>query len=455
VATSPLQRRGHQDLATLVRSGEIDTIIVAICDMQGRLQGKRLSARFFLDELQESTIEGCAYLLATDVDMRTVGGFELTSWERGYGDLAFVADLSSTRLMPWHERTAVIMADVRTSDGEPVAVAPREILSVQVGRLASHGWRGLSGTELEFMVFSDSYRSAWESHYQGLTPVNAYNVDYSIQGSSRVEGLIGRIRRAMTDAGMTVESSKGECNLGQHEINFKYDDLITKCDEHSLFKLGAKEIADQQGLSLTFMAKFDGREGNSCHIHLSLVDERNQAIFAGDNAYGFSTVFTQFLAGMVAHSRELTLLLAPNVNSYKRFVPGSFAPTALVWGFDNRTCAFRVVGHGPSLRVECRIPGGDVNPYMAISALVAAGLAGVEAALELPAPFSGNGYEVDSARVPSTLGEAIELFDASEVARSSFGDAVVEHYVRAARLEEEAFRSAVTDWERVRGFERL
>jgi glutamine synthetase len=445
----------REELVARVTSGDIDTIILAITDMQGRLQGKRIDARFFVDDLIDGVVEGCSYLLASDVDMNTVDGFALTSWERGYGDLAFTPDYSTIRLVPWHEKTVIVFADVETVHGEAVAVSPRQVLQGQVARLAERGWTGLTGTELEFIVFENSYEEAWDSGYRGLTPANQYNVDYSLLGTSRVEPLLGRVRRSMRDAGMIVESLKGECNFGQHEIAFKYAELVDKCDEHSLFKLGTKEIAAQEDCAITFMAKYNEREGNSCHIHLSLRDEEDQPVFAGDKDHGFSDVFEHFLAGQVAYARELALFLAPNINSYKRFVEGSFAPTAMLWGIDNRTCAFRVVGHGSSIRVECRIPGGDVNPYLAIAALVAAGLLGVDESLPLAPAFEGNAYVADSARVPTTLREATELFTSSNVARKSFGDEVVDHYAHAAQIEVAAFDAAVTDWERYRGFERL
>jgi glutamine synthetase len=387
--------------------------------------------------------------------MHTVDGFALTSWDRGYGDLAFKADFTTIRQVPWHEKSVIIFADVETMHGEPVAPSPRQILQQQVARLAERGWHGLTGTELEFIVFDDSYEQAWKSGYRDLTPVNLYNVDYSLQGTARIEPLLGRIRRSMRGAGMVVESAKGECNFGQHEVAFKYDALVDKCDEHGLFKLGAKEIAAQEGCSLTFMAKFDQREGNSCHIHLSLRDEHDSPVFAGDGAHGFSPVFEHFLAGQLAYSRELSLFLAPNINSYKRFVAGSFAPTAMLWGLDNRTCAFRVVGHGPSIRLECRTPGGDVNQYLAVAALVAAGLRGVEESLPLAPAFEGNAYVADAPRMPTTLKEALDLFDESAIARDAFSDEVVDHYVHAAQIEVDAFDAAVTDWERYRGFERL
>jgi glutamine synthetase len=448
-------RLTYQELLTQIRDGEIDTVILAITDMQGRLQGKRLDASFFADDIGEEAIDGCSYLLASDVDMRTVDGFALTSWERGYGDLAFKADFTTIRHVPWHEKSVIIFADVETMTGEPVAPSPRQILQQQVAELAERGWSGLTGTELEFIVFEDTYEEAWRSGYRDLTPVNLYNVDYSLQGTSRIEPLLGRIRRSMRGAGMIVESVKGECNFGQHEVAFKYNTLVDKCDEHGLFKLGAKEIASQEGYALTFMAKYDAREGNSCHIHLSLRDEQDEPVFAGDEAHGFSKVFEHFLAGQLAYSRELSLFLAPNINSYKRFVTGSFAPTALLWGLDNRTCAFRVVGHGPSIRMECRTPGGDVNQYLAVAALVAAGLRGVEESLPLAPAFTGNAYEADASRVPTTLREAVRLFDQSAVARDAFGDEVVDHYVHAGQIEVDAFEAAVTDWERYRGFERL
>src|SRR5665213_1008234 len=455
MSSSTPGRFTRDELVGLISSDEIDTVILAITDMQGRLQGKRLDARFFADELINGAVEGCSYVLASDVDMNTVDGFALTSWERGYGDLAFIPDFSTVRLIPWHEKTVIIFADVETVEGEPVLVSPRQILKKQVDRLAEHGWIGFTGTELEFIVFDDTYEEAWRSGYRDMSPANLYNVDYSLQGTSRVEPLLGRVRRSMRDAGMIVESLKGECNLGQHEIAFKFAELVDKCDEHGLFKLGTKEIAAQEGCSLTFMAKYNEREGNSCHIHLSLREKDGTPVFAGTQAHGFSTVFQHFLAGQIAYARDLSLFLAPNINSYKRFVKGSFAPTALLWGLDNRTCAFRVVGHGSSLRVECRIPGGDVNPYLAVAALVAAGLRGVEESLPLAEAFGGNAYGTNAARVPTTLHEAADLLDQSTMAREAFSSEVVDHYVHAARVEVAAFDSSVTDWERYRGFERL
>jgi glutamine synthetase len=445
-----------EELRVLVEGGEVDTVVLALPDMQGRLQGKRFSARFFVDEVLAHGTEACNYLLAVDVDMNTVGGYAMSSWERGYGDFAVRPDLATLRLLPWQPGTAFGIGDVEWLDGAPVAASPRQILRRQLDRLAERGWTALAGTELEFMVFRDSYEAAWELGYRELTPANQYNVDYSVLGTSRVEPLLRAIRNGMAGAGMTVESAKGECNLGQHEIAFRYADALTTADNHVLYKTGAKEIAAQAGMSLTFMAKYDQREGNSCHLHVSLRDRENRPVFAGDRAHGFSDVFEHYLAGQLAVLRELTLLYAPNINSYKRFAEGSFAPTAVAWGLDNRTCALRVVGHGPSsLRVENRVPGGDVNPYLALAASIAAGLYGIENELSLEPEFPGNAYASDKPRVPATLRDAAELFEKSSLARAALGDEVVDHYANMARVELAAFDSAVTDWERVRGFERL
>jgi glutamine synthetase len=443
-----------EQLRSSVEDGSIDTVLVAFTDMQGRLQGKRCAAQYFLDEVAPHAAEACNYLLAVDVEMNTVGGYAMSSWERGYGDFVLVPDMSTLRLLPWHEATALVLCDVQWTDGAPVVASPRQILRAQLDRLAAHGLAADVGTELEFMLFADSFDSAWRKDYHGLEPANLYNVDYSMLGTARVEPLLRRIRNGMAGAGMVVESAKGECNLGQHEIAFRYADALTTCDNHSIYKTGAKEIADQAGMALTFMAKYDQREGNSCHIHISLRGE-DGPVSAGDGEHGFSTLFAHFLAGQQACLRELTYLFAPNINSYKRYAEGSFAPTAVEWGLDNRTCALRVVGHGPSLRVENRVPGGDVNPYLAVAALIAAGLHGIENELPLSSPFVGNAYQSSGSRVPTTLRDAAELFAGSKVAEAAFGTEVVEHYSNAARVELAAFDAAVTDWERRRGFERL
>jgi len=444
------------ELRQRVDAGEVDTVVLAFTDMQGRLQGKRFAARFFLDEVLEHGTEGCNYLLAVDADMNTVDGYAMSSWERGYGDFVLRGDPGTLRLTPWNPGTALITADLAWHDGSPVAASPRQVLRRQLDRLAERGWRAYAGTELEFIVFRDTYEAAWERGYRGLTPANQYNVDYSVLGTGRVEPLLRRLRNEMGAAGMTVESAKGECNLGQHEIAFRYTDALTTCDQHSVYKTGAKEIAAQEGMALTFMAKYDEREGNSCHIHLSLRDADGRPVLADDDApYGMSELMRHFLAGQLAALRELTLLYAPNINSYKRFRPGSFAPTAVAWGPDNRTCALRVIGHGASHRLENRLPGGDVNPYLAVAGMIAAGLYGIDRALELPGPCTGNAYRGDAERVPATLREAAGLWEASGLARDAFGDEVVEHYANMARVEQEAYDTAITDWERYRSFERM
>ncbi|OBI80922.1 glutamine synthetase family protein [Mycobacterium sp. E740] len=444
------------DLERLVAAGDIDTVIVAFCDMQGRLTGKRVSGRLFVEEVAEHGAECCNYLLAVDVDMNTVDGYAMSSWETGYGDMVMTPDFSTLRLLPWLPGTALVMADLGWLDGTPVGQAPRSILNCQIDRLAERGLVPYAGTELEFMVFDDSFREAWAKGYRGLTAASDYNVDYAMLGSTRMEPLLRDIRLGMAGAGMYCEGVKGECNLGQQEIAFRYDHARVTCDNHTIYKNGAKEIADQHGKSLTFMAKYDEREGNSCHIHISLRGADGSAVFSDDDdPLGMSALFRSFVAGQLATMRELTLLYAPNINSYKRFVDSSFAPTAIAWGLDNRTCALRVVGHGHGMRMENRAPGGDVNQYLAVSALIAGGLYGIERELELPEPVEGNAYASGAERLPTTLAEAAALFEKSEVARAAFGDEVVEHYLNNARVELAAFNSAVTDWERMRGFERL
>jgi glutamine synthetase len=437
-------------LRNAAQAGRIDTVLLAFTDMQGRLQGKRLTAGHFLRSVVEHGAEACNYLLAVDVEMNTVDGYAMSSWERGYGDFAMTPDLSALRPIPWHEKTALCLADLAWEDGSPVAPSPRQVLRRQLDRLAERGLTASAATELEFILFTDTYEQAFEKRYHGLVPANLYNLDYSLLATGRVEPLIGRIRRQMGEAGLTVENSKGECNDGQHEINFAYSDALTAADEHSIYKTGAKEIAAQEGMAITFMAKYDKREGSSCHIHLSLQREDGSAVFATDQG-----AFEQFLAGQLDALRELTLFYAPNVNSYKRFASASFAPTAVAWGRDNRTCALRVVGHGDALRIELRLPGADVNPYLALAAMIAAGLHGFDNELALEPRVEGNAYTADKPRVPGTLREAHDLFAASRLAAGAFGEDVVAHYLNSARVELAAFESAVTDWERIRGFERL
>ncbi|HKS98621.1 MAG TPA: glutamine synthetase family protein [Rugosimonospora sp.] len=439
-----------------VIAGRIDTVVVGIVDMQGRLAGKRFHAQHFLDEVLEHGTEGCNYLLAVDVDMNTVDGYEMSSWERGYGDFAMVPDLSTMRRVPWQPHSALVLADLTWFDGSPVTASPRQILRAQLDRLAARDLTAYTGTELEFIIYRDSYEDAWRRGYRDLHPANLYNVDYSLLGTARVEPLLRRIRNEMHGAGLVPESAKGECNYGQQEISFRYAEAMACADQHAIYKNGTKEIAAQEGVAITFMAKPNSREGNSCHIHYSLRSRTgNQPVMS--DGHELSTVGRQALAGLLASMRDLTLLYAPNINSYKRYQPGTFAPTAVRWGRDNRTCALRLVGHSPvSTRVENRVPGGDVNPYLAIAGMTAGVLHGIEHELELEPALAGNAYnDPDAPRVPTTLRDALALWESSPIARAAFGDEVVAHYANNARVELAAFDAAVTDWELYRGFERL
>lgn len=441
------------DLVRRIGAGEIDTVVVAFTDMQGRLQGKRLHGRYFVDHVVGHGTEGCNYLLAVDVDMNTVDGYAISSWEKGYGDMEFVLDERTVRLLPHLPATAMVQCDLVWPDGAPVVQSPRAILQRQLDRCAEHGWTALAGTELEFIAFDTTYEDAHRAGYRGLTPANQYNVDYSILGTSRVEPLLRAIRNTMYDAGLDVEGAKGECNLGQHEIGFLYADALTTADNHAVYKTVAKEVAAQQGKSVTFLAKYDEREGSSCHIHLSLRGTDGELVFWKDGAR--TPLYDHFVAGVLATIADFTLLFAPNVNSYKRFADGSFAPTTIAWGLDNRTCAVRLVGHGAGARMENRVPGADTNPYLALAAMLAGGLHGIEQSLELEPELVGNAYTSGRPKVPATLAEAREAFAASAVARAALGDEVVDHYTNMADVELAAFRAAVTDWELFRGFERM
>ncbi len=443
------------NLVDRIGTGEIDTVVVAFTDMQGRLQGKRLHGRYFVDHVVGHGTEGCNYLLAVDVDMNTVDGYAISSWERGYGDIGFVPDESTIRLLTHLPGTVLIQCDLVWPDHSPVLQSPRGILRQQLDRVAAHGWTALSGTELEFIAFTDTYEQAHEAAYRGLTPVNQYNVDYSILGTTRVEPLLRDIRNHMYAAGMNVEGAKGECNLGQHEVGFLYDETMVTADNHAVYKNAAKEIAAQHGQSLTFMAKYNQREGSSCHIHLSLRGLDGELVFWDAEKGERSKLYDQFVAGVLATTADFTMLYAPNINSYKRFAGSSFAPTTIAWGLDNRTCAVRLVGRGAGARMENRVPGADVNPYLALACMIAGGLHGIENELELGPELVGNAYASDLPRVPTTMGEARAVFAASPVARAALGDEVVEHYLNMADVELKAYNAAVTDWELQRGFERL
>jgi glutamine synthetase len=443
------------ELVARIRRGDVDTVVVAFTDMQGRLQGKRLHGRYFVDHVVGHGTEGCNYLLAVDVDMNTVAGYAISSWEKGYGDMEFVLDEDTIRLVTHHPATAMVQCDLVWPDHSPVVQSPRTILKEQLERVHGHGWTALAGTELEFIAFDTSYEEANRLGYRDLTPVNQYNVDYSILGTSRTEPLLRDIRNHMYAAGLDVEGAKGECNFGQHEIGFLYNDALTTADNHAVYKNGAKEIAAQRGQSITFMAKYNQREGSSCHIHLSLRGQDGSLVFWDADKGERTPLYDQFVAGVLATAADFTLLYAPNINSYKRFADGSFAPTTIAWGLDNRTCALRLVGRGAGARMENRIPGADVNPYLALAAMLAGGLHGIEHELPLEDELIGNAYHSGKPQVPTTMSAAREKFATSEVTRAALGDEVVDHYVNMADVELAAYRAAVTDWELQRGFERL
>ena len=431
-------------------------MIVAFADAQGRLVGKRVSARFFQEEVLPHGAEACNYLLSVDVDMNTVDGYAMSSWDTGYGDMMLLPDPDDASAHPvaaghgtgdgrprMGERGPVVTVAARDPEGASARASPNADSSPTRARSSSSS----SSTTRIGMPGPSGYRD--------LTPSTDYNVDYDLLASGRLEPLLRDIRLAMDGAGMYCEGVKGECNFGQQEIAFRYAEVLETADQHAIYKNGAKAIAEQHGKALTFMAKFNEREGNSCHIHLSVRGDSGAAVMAGDGEHGFSPLMGHWIAGILATLREFTLLYAPTINSYKRYAKGSFAPTGIAWGVDNRTCALRVVGHGSSLRVENRVPGGDVNPYLGISAIIAGGLHGIENELALPEPLAGNAYTSGVEQLPTTLREAAQLFAESSIARAAFGDDMVDHYLNQARIEIEAFDSAVTDWERVRGFERL
>ncbi len=452
--------RGMLDLANLkrlVEEDEIDTVLVVFPDHLGRLMGKRVVGRFFLEHLLEEGMGACNYLLTVDMEMEPLPGFDYTSWDKGYGDFIAKPDLATLRRVPWLERTALVMCDLVSEEtGEPVEVSPRRILRRQIERAAEAGLRVMAGSELEFYLYDETYRSARQKRYRDLTPGSDYIVDYHIMDLTKDEDLIRRIRNQMDAGGIPVEFSKGEWGLGQHEINLRYAEALEMSDRHVIYKNGAREMATQAGRAISFMAKINRQAaGSSCHVHVSAWDrDGRRNVFATQD--GPSETFQHFLGGMISAAREMALMYAPTVNAYKRFQPGSFAPTRVAWGRDNRTCGFRILGHGPSLRIECRIPGADINPYLTYAAAIAAGLNGLDKKIEPPAELKGDAYQAeDVAQMPMTLHEGIEAFEASELARSAFGETVVKHYVHLARLEQETFDRTVTDWELMRYFERI
>jgi glutamine synthetase len=443
------------DLRAKVESGTIDTVATAFTDMQGRLVGKRIQAEYFLDEVVEHGIEGCDYLLALEMEMDPVPGYEMANWEEGYGDFGITPDMTTLRRIPWLDRTAQVLCDVVNHDGSPVVASPRQVLSAQYERANAMGYTPLFASELEFFLFKETYAEAHQRDYSRLTPTIPYILDYHILATTMDEPYLGPIRRGMQAAGIPVEFSKGEAWYGQHEVNTRYADAVTSADRHTIFKNGVKEIAFLNGVSATFMAKPSEKDiGSSCHIHSSLIDRG-----AGTSAFvddGDETdVFRHYLGGLRARIRELALFVAPSVNSYKRYATESWAPTSISWGRDNRTCGFRIVGHGQSRRVECRIPGADVNPYLGYAALLAAGLDGLERGTDPGPELIGNAYaEAEAEPFPSSLREAVDLWEGSEFARAAFGEAVWKHYLNYGRTEQRLFDQVVTDYERRRMFER-
>jgi glutamine synthetase len=451
---------GNLDIDTLKRlvdAKEIDTVVVCMTDMQGRLMGKRMTGHYFLDSLEEGT-HACNYLLAVDMEMEPVPGFKASSWDKGYGDFGIKPDLGTLRRIPWLPGTALVLGDTVDHEGHDVPHAPRSILKRQLARLARKGCLAKTASELEFYIFEDSFDAARQKTYKGVKPAGWYFEDYHVLQTTREESLTRAVRNGMDAAGIPVESSKGEWGPGQAEVNVVYAEALEMADRHVIFKNGVKEIAQLQGKSVTFMAKWDyGLAGSSCHIHSSLWDKAGgKALFHDPKGpHGMSALFRHYLAGQLALARDMTYFLAPFINSYKRFQAGSFAPTKAVWSFDNRTAGFRVLGEGVGARVECRIAGADANPYLAYAALIAAGLHGIENELPLGEPFSGNAYAAgDIPEVPKTLRDAIEALDRSKALRKAFSKEVIEHYLHAARWEQAEFDKRVTDWELIRYFER-
>lgn len=448
------------ELRQNVANGEVDTVIAAMVDMQGRLLGKRVTGGFFVDKVAADGAHACSYLLGCDVEMEPLPGYRLTSWGTGYHDFHLRPDLSTLRRLPWLERTALVLCDVCDDAGAPVPESPRQILQHQVARAEQAGVLPMVASELEFYIFRDTYERAREKHYHDLEPYGQYIEDYHILQGTKEEWLIRQIRNHAEGAGVPVEFSKGEWGPGQHEINLRYTTPVEMADRHTLLKQAAKEIAAANGVAITFMAKWRADlAGSSCHLHSSLWDregKRNLFWEAGRQPFGMSETFRHYLGGQIEAARQLAYFFAPYINSYKRYLAGTFAPVLAVWSHDNRTCGFRVVGESRSLRIENRVPGADINPYLALAATIAAGLWGIEHAVEPPPMFEGDAYHAEGLRrVPATLREATGELAQSAIAREAFGDRVVEHYLHTARLEQRAYDRAVTCWELARNFERI
>ncbi len=444
------------ELTRLIKAEEIDTVLVCMVDMQGRLIGKRVTGHFFLESAVNES-HGCDYLLAVDMDMEPVPGYKAASWEKGYGDFNMKADLATLRRVPWLEGTALVLCDVLDHHGHPVPHSPRAILRKQIARAREKGFVVKTAAELEFFAFDETYDSAREKHYRDLKTSGAYMEDYHILQTTKEEPLIRAIRNGMDGAGVPVEASKGEWGAGQEEINLKYAEALEMADRAVIYRNGAKEIAYLRGKAITFMAKYDyNAAGSSFHLHSSLWDAKtDKALFSDKKGPdGMSKLMRRYLAGQLATAREMTYFYAPNINSYKRFQAGTFAPTKAIWAVDNRTSGFRLCGEGSSIRVECRIPGADANPYLAFAATIAAGLHGIEKKLDLEPKFVGNAYAAKGIReIPKTLREALALLDKSKVLRAAMGDDVIDHYLHAGNWEQFEYDRRVTDWERLRGFE--
>ena len=450
----------REALEGLIRSGEIDTVLMVFPDLQGRLTGKRTTGRFFLEHVAEDGTENCDYLIACDMDNNPVPGYRFASYEQGYGDMLARADWSTVRITPWVEKTAMIFCDLYDVEtGELVEVAPRTMLRRQVEAAAAQGFLPMVASEIEFYLFKDTYDEAHDKGYRDLKPHSPWLEDYHILQTTKDEYILGQLRRQLELAGVPVGFSKGEAGRGQHEINLDYTTAVEMADRNSVYKLAAKEIAHFAGRSVSFMAKYDFNDtGSSCHIHSSLWSlDGSTALFDDHHGpHGMSQLFQHYLAGQIATAREFSLLWAPTINSYKRFQPGSWAPTGIGWGVDNRTLGFRKVGHGTGTRVECRIPGSDANSYFAFAGTLAGGLYGIRNRLELGEPFSGNGYEApDIERIPWNIADAIALWEASDIARECFGEEVHHHIATMARAEWKAFNRTVTDWELRRYWERI
>ncbi|WP_377289834.1 glutamine synthetase family protein [Rhizobium sp. SG2393] len=446
------------NLKSDVADGRIDTVLAVLVDMQGRLMGKRFHAQYFVDSAYEET-HSCNYLLATDMEMETVSGYKSTSWEAGYGDYTMKPDLSTLRRIPWLEGTALVLCDVLDHHThEEVPHSPRAILKKQVKRLEAMGMKAFMASELEFFLFDQTYDDARENGYRDLRLVSGYNEDYHIFQTTKEEDVMRAIRNGLQGAGIPVENSKGEASAGQEEINVRYAEALTMADRHAIIKNGCKEIAWSRGKAITFLAKWNySAAGSSSHIHQSLWSLEGKPLFYDhDDEHGMSGLMKSYVAGLLTHASEITYFLAPYINSYKRFMAGTFAPTKAVWSMDNRTAGYRLCGaHTKGIRVECRVGGSDLNPYLAMAALLAAGIAGIEGKLELEPAFVGDAYGGKGVReIPKTLRDATEFMTGSAMLRSAFGDEVIDHYTRAARWEQEEYDRRVTDWEVARGFER-